>query len=810
MTRASRRRARVVIRTSARNLPGSCTTCVCADRARARRGTAALILSAIDKSLRRFALEDTGLDVHERAELLDALDRAVFAPPLEALRLRPYKPITARPSEASEGARDSAANTSPMTSRLSQISAGAIIASITLINTVSYSSLLVGANLASAMPMVISSALVTTAISAIIVARWNSLPFAIGGPAGNASSVIGVALVAISTHALGSKSLLADIAVTLVLSALLSGIALVLLGRLRLGRAIRYVPYPVVAGFIAGTGWLLITGSVRVVGMGWPLVALAVFATVLYVANLRWNSPLVLPLAVGGGILVAYGMLAATHTSLESARVAGWFYGNFAPSGPPFPTPALLASVDWPIVIAQSGAFAAVVIVIVLMSMFSGAGLEVASGQDARLDNDLWIAGVANILSGLAGGFGGCLVLSSSTLNYKLADSSRLPGYITGGVAFAALFGASAAVAFLPKPIFAAVVAYLGARFLVQYLYSGLKSLNRFDALIVIAMLLTTAFAGFTIALGLGILTSCAIFIATCSRYSVLRSEFSGRTMHSRVERTRRERALLDEHGERIRVLRLQGRLFFGSANALYEIVRKRIDSGPAFESIILDFTHVDGIDTSASFSFQKLRRDAERANATLLFSSLRPAFSEELERRGVISVAHEQCYEDLEDALEACEDTLLAGLEPAESGVEHTRARLLDALDEIAADETFLGYLQMREIAASTHLFSAGDRSDALFFVRDGRLSVTLGGVHLRTLHPGTLIGEMGFYSGESRMATVTALNAAVVDALSHDDFERMAREEPLLFANFHRAIVRLQGERLRMANAEVAALHL
>lgn len=135
---------------------------------------------------------------------------------------------------------------------------------------------------------------------------------------------------------------------------------------------------------------------------------------------------------------------------------------------------------------------------------------------------------------------------------------------------------------------------------------------------------------------------------------------------------------------------------------------------------------------------------------------------------------------------------------------------RLLDALDEIAADERFAAYLRSREVAANDHLFSTGDVSDALFFVRDGRFSVMLGGVHLRTLLPGTLIGEMGFYSGEARMATVTALMPGIVDALTHDDFERMANENPQLFASFHRAIVRLQADRLRSANAEIAALHL
>lgn len=697
-----------------------------------------------------------------------------------------------------------------MPARMSLVLNGAIVAIVTLINTFSFASLLGVGDLASALPMIISSALVTTAINAAVVARWSSLPFALSGPSGNVSSVIGVALLAISTHAAGAKSLTADIAVTLILSALLSGVVLVLLGKFRLGRAIRYVPYPVVAGFLAGTGWLLIVGSVRVVGGGVPLVGLVACVAVLWFANTRTKSPYLLPVVVGGGIAVAYTTLALTHTSLDTARAAGWFYKQFAPSGAPLPTPALLASVDWPIVLAQGGAFAAVIIVVVLVSMFAGAGLELESGRDARLDNDLWIAGVANVLSGLAGGFGGSVVLSTSTLSHRLGGMSRLPGYITAGFAVLALFVGSSLVAYLPKPVFAGVVAYLGLRFLIQYLYTGVKSLNRVDGIIVIAMLLATAFAGFTIALCLGIAISCAIFIATCSRYSVLRDEFTGRTLHSRVERTRHERALLDEHGASIRILRLQGRLFFGSANAVYEIVRERINLGPAFETIVLDFTHVDGIDTSAALSFQKLCRDAAKVNAQLSFAALRPAFREELERRGVISPTHEQCYDDLEDALEACEDALLARLEAQRPGTEHARVRLLDALDEIAADERFAAYLRGREVAANDHLFSTGDVSDALFFVRDGRFSVMLGGVHLRTLLPGTLIGEMGFYSGEARMATVTALMPGIVDALTHDDFERMANENPQLFASFHRAIVRLQADRLRSANAEIAALHL
>lgn len=209
-----------------------------------------------------------------------------------------------------------------MHARIHEVLAGSIVAVVSLINVFSFASLLAGGTLAAAMPMILSSALVTGAISAFIVARWNSLPFAITGPAGNASSIIGVALLAISTRASG-PSLLANIGITLVLSALFSGIALVLLGHFRLGRAIRFVPYPVVAGFLAGTGWLLMAGSMRVVGGGWPVVALIAFTAALWYASTRTKTPYLLPIGVLGGVSLAYLGLLLTHTSLEAARLAG-------------------------------------------------------------------------------------------------------------------------------------------------------------------------------------------------------------------------------------------------------------------------------------------------------------------------------------------------------------------------------------------------------------------------------------------------------------------------------------------------------
>src|SRR5208282_3044132 len=155
----------------------------------------------------------------------------------------------------------------------------------------------------------------------------SSLPFAVAGP-DSSISVVMAAMVTTLVHRLvahGGTDLLAPTLIAMSLTTALTGLLLCVLGFTHAGRAIRFVPYPVIGGFLGATGWLLITGALQVVTNQRPtlanigafadaaiaakIVAGALVAITLYILLHRSKSPFVLP-----GVLLA--AFAVTHLVL--------------------------------------------------------------------------------------------------------------------------------------------------------------------------------------------------------------------------------------------------------------------------------------------------------------------------------------------------------------------------------------------------------------------------------------------------------------------------------------------------------------
>ena len=107
----------------------------------------------------------------------------------------------------------------------------------------------------------------SAAVGGAIVALRSSLPFAVAGPDSSISVVI-AALVATVVQRLvagGTTDLLGPALIAMSLATALTGLLLCVLGFTHAGRAIRFVPYPVIGGFLGATGWLMITGAIQVV-----------------------------------------------------------------------------------------------------------------------------------------------------------------------------------------------------------------------------------------------------------------------------------------------------------------------------------------------------------------------------------------------------------------------------------------------------------------------------------------------------------------------------------------------------------------
>lgn len=172
---------------------------------------------------------------------------------------------------------------------LPDLSAGFLTALVTLSYSASYAALIFSGALSTYLSAGLFAAMVSCIVVVTVVAVKSSLRFAIAGPDSNATAILAATIAGLSSHVrdrMGEAAVLPTILMTLSVSALVTGILLYLLGYFRQGRVVRFIPYPVVGGFLAGTGYLLLEGVCRVmtghppasiltensVPPGWPIL----------------------------------------------------------------------------------------------------------------------------------------------------------------------------------------------------------------------------------------------------------------------------------------------------------------------------------------------------------------------------------------------------------------------------------------------------------------------------------------------------------------------------------------------------------
>ena len=263
----------------------------------------------------------------------------------------------------------------------------------------------------------IAATFLTLAVSTAIVALRSSLPFVIGGPDPTVAvqATLVAALVARLSEQGAPGDQIAPVMIVMGLAATLTGLLLCGLGLARAGSAIRFIPYPVIGGFLGATGWLMVSGAVGVVtGHGlWPstvdallsrpmLAKLApafAIALAIYLAIRRFGEhPLVLPVILLAGIAAAHLAFALSGTSLAEATVQGWLFK--APAALTL-TPTWdfedLKMFPWQLLEPLSGDIVAVMFVIAICSLLNTTGLEFVTGREVDLNRELNAIGVANL-----------------------------------------------------------------------------------------------------------------------------------------------------------------------------------------------------------------------------------------------------------------------------------------------------------------------------------------------------------------------------------------------------------------------------
>ena len=718
----------------------------------------------------------------------------------------------------------------------SELVAGVLIAIIEIIFAVSFGSLIFRNQLSSHLSVGIGLVLVTTAILMIVISLLSRIPGVIGtaqdGPV-VILAVMAASLVAVLSTK-GEQVQITTLLVTIAVASLLTGFFLLALGYFKLGGLARFIPYPVMGGFLAGTGWLLVQGSFGVMA-GFTLTIKQIpallqsdqiilwlpgvaFGIILFWGLRHIRHFLTLPGLLVGAILVFAFALFVTSTTSAEAASRGLLLGTVAQevSWQPLGMDSLM-SADWGAILSQVGNIAIILILSVIGLLLNASALELTVRQDVDLNHELKAAGVANILSGLAGGLSGYQTVSGSLLNYRMGSRGRVAGLLAGVICILILFVGQTWLAYFPKMILGGVLFFLGLDFLNEWVIAGRKQLSRADYGVVILILIVIASTNFLVGVAVGLIATVILFAINYSRVEIVLHALSGKELKSNVERYKYQRYALEELGKQIYILELQGYIFFGTANALLDQVRARVRQveKPAVRFVILDFRRVSGLDASAIFSFVKCKQFAEAQEIHLILTGVIEPIQQQLDRGGVFNGDQwVHLFVDLDHGLEWCENQLLMMEGITTIFIPLTLCeRLIEAGYHRGEAERLLTYLERIDFEQGDQLIHQGDQAGDVYFLERGTVSIYLEvekdkQVRLQTLGMRTIVGEVGFYLGGSRTASVVAETPGVAYRLSKAVLAEIEKIDPELTAAFHQYVARLLAERLADTTRLLAAM--
>lgn len=711
--------------------------------------------------------------------------------------------------------------------------AGSITGISAVLYAISFPALILQGELSSYLSIGVSFGLLSTAILNVVTTLLSSLPGMVVMIQEAPVVLFALMVQTITQQASGAASAtFVTVIAAMSLASLLTGMVCFLLGWFKLGNLIRFIPYPIVGGFLAGTGWLLSLGAISLLidrpvtlnELPQSLHAAPVlqwlpgclFGIVLLLILRRFSHVLLLPGMILAGAILFYTLLLLTGTSIAAARDSQLFL-SFATAETlwsAFPI-ATFSQIDWLAVIAQAGTITCVLLVTVLGLLLNATGIELAAATDMDLNRELKATGVANVLCSFSGGLIGFHSLGLSTLSYaKLHARSRLTGLIVALMNLFVLMAGVSVISFFPKAILGGLLLFLGLEFLVDWLYSTWFTLPKLDYFIVLFISLVITLVGFLQGVGLGLVIAIALFVINYSRISVAKHTFSGAGHQSNQVRTLPQIQLLREQGDQIYVLCLQGFLFFGTVNQLSNLIRQHLvrPHQVPLKFIVLDFRSVVGLDSSGVFGFVKLRQLAQQQAFTLVFTSLSPPIQRQLQRGGCLT--EPSCCEvlpDLDRGLEWCENQLLG----ATTWRRRRTLPLTLQLNQLFATEghatVLMHYLEKMAIEPEQVLFQTGDPADCLYFIQQGQITTWLAladgsSKRMQTAGAGNMIGEMDFFLDRSRQTSAVVDEAGQVYRLSSMAFQKMQQENPETAVMFQDYVIRLLSEHLAGAYQEFA----
>ena len=736
------------------------------------------------------------------------------------------------------------------TSRVRQfaavLAAGLVVGAILTFFNVSLMALIFKGELRPYLAHGISLVLSGTVVLVLATSLLSSLSSAISVPQEIPIGILAVLAADITTHLAGAPTddMYATVLGAILVSTFLTGVLFWLLGRFQLGALVRFIPFPVIGGFLAGTGWLLLQGALRVMADSAPrgelfhaddlvywLPGLIMGIVILWTLRRRSHF-LLMPALILGSLGLFYLVITLLGITPATAMANGWLLGPL-PSGQLWEPAALLAvrETHWSIVFQHHTlSLAAIPLISAVALLLNATALELALGRDADLNQELRAGGISNLLAALVGSPSGFLAVAETTLGQRLGADSRMLGYVVAALTILTLFFGASLIAFIPRMVAGGVLCFMGLAFLVEWLYDSWFRVSKLDYVMIWIIMLAIGLVGFLEGVAIGVLVAAILFVFNYSRIEAVRHMYTRRHYPSHVTRPPAEDELLEAHGSQIVMAELHGYLFFGTAHRLFSQLRTRLDEHglEQIRFVLLDFRLVTGMDSSVNTSFRRLVRYLAQGDVQLVLTGMAPSL-EVAWRRDVVAggqvtaekVTGVPIFPTLDLGLIWCENQILAAVDRCAQGqdtpnfVDYVLTMLpATQADELATRRASLAaVIEERRYAPAESIICAGEQPDGLFYLEEGEVVVQTSSPEgapliLRRMQPGVVIGEISLYTGGGATADVVAGQPSALSLISRAAIAELERTSPDMAIALHRMLARDLSKKLIYSTRTVSVI--
>jgi SulP family sulfate permease len=633
------------------------------------------------------------------------------------------------------------------------------------------------------------------------------------------------------------------IVLMLVVIGMLAGLMQAGLGLIGLGGLIKYIPYPVVSGYLTGVGLIIIGSQIpRLLGAPdtlrwwealrdpaiWDWRALAIGLMTALVATGAQRVTKKVPGIILGILagLLAYGLFALFDPSLRVLPGNSLVIGSLAIAGDGFLSLLVtrwsgISHLGFGLIAGMLGVALTLAALLSIDTLKTCVVLDQLTRSRHEPNRELVGQGIANTVSNALGGLSGAGQMGATLVGLNSGSESRMAGVMAGVFALAAALLFSAFFAWIPVSTLAGILVVIGFRMIdrapLQFLRARATVLDFGVVATVVAVALTSSLIAASAA---GVALAMVLFVRAQIGSTAVRHKMLLRQSPSSWHRPEPELAILEARGDEAVIFELQGSLFFGNTYQLYTDLEKEISTR---SYVIIDLRRVQSIDVTAAHLFNLIRDAIRERGAKLVLSGIQenhPRGRNLHEFLGLNGLWHARSttvrqFPDLDAAIAWVEDRLLGEAEYSVDGeapmllqdMEIFARRKVETLQDLEA------CMDIRTYQAGDIIYAHGQPGDELYWVRRGSVrlmaQLPLGKrKSVASFGRGDFFGSLAFMDGQPRPNDAVAVTTTELYVLTRAKFNEVTAMHKQLAADLAYAMARTLALRLRRTESKLTML--